>query len=233
MIEWVLEAAAALDPYAKRMFGGTGIYSHDAMFAIVYEGRVYLKVDDASVSAFEDESMAPFSPNERTTLKTFYEAPPSVLDDVDVLARWSERALAAAKSTRPARARSGRVPKDVAEFVDEQPPRLRSLAHTLIDIVLGIVPDAEVRVAPQSRTVRFFSPAAFCAIALGADDMRLVFRDGVDISDPEGRLSGTGKRARHLLVSGTADIDPSAIAPLVSSAHAISLERRCPSHPAD
>jgi DNA transformation protein and related proteins len=82
---------------ARRMFGGEGVYAGGAMFAIAYRERLYLKVDDASRVEFEELGSAPFKPNERQTLTSFYELPDEVAADDAELAAWAHRAIEAAR----------------------------------------------------------------------------------------------------------------------------------------
>ena len=84
---------------AKRMFGGQGIYAEGAMFAIAHDERIYLKVDDDSRPEFEQLGSGPFRPNERQTLKSFYELPDAVASDEAELAAWLHRAVEAAKKS--------------------------------------------------------------------------------------------------------------------------------------
>ena len=82
---------------AKRMFGGQGIYAEGAMFAIAYDDSLYLKVDDESRAEFEELGSAPFRPNARQTLRSFYELPGEVIAHDAELAAWAHRAIAAVK----------------------------------------------------------------------------------------------------------------------------------------
>ncbi|MGH2736746.1 MAG: TfoX/Sxy family protein [Actinomycetota bacterium] len=81
---------------AKRMFGGIGLYAGGPMFGIVYDGALYLKVDDTTRGLFEERAMGPFRPREGQTLTSYYEVPADVLDDRGELSTWCERALHAA-----------------------------------------------------------------------------------------------------------------------------------------
>jgi DNA transformation protein len=82
---------------AKRMFGGQGIYADGAMFAIAYGEALYLKVDDESRPEFEELGSGPFRPNERQTLRSFYELPEEVAADDAELAAWAHGAIEAAR----------------------------------------------------------------------------------------------------------------------------------------
>ena len=87
---------------ARRMFGGQGIYSDGAMFAIAYDEAIYLKVDDESRPEFEELGSGPFRPNARQTLRSFYELPDEVASDDAEFAAWAHRALEAARRSRAA-----------------------------------------------------------------------------------------------------------------------------------
>jgi DNA transformation protein len=103
----------------KRMFGGAGIWSDGLMFALVFDGAIFLKVDDASIPDFEREGSRPFVYTRakskgrvgRASL-SYWRLPERLYDDPDELAVWAGRALAIAQrkqSTSDKRAR--RKPK--------------------------------------------------------------------------------------------------------------------------
>ncbi len=81
---------------SRPLFGGYGVYWREAIFAILYGGKLYLKVDDQSKGDFVARGMGPFRPNERQTLKSYYEVPPEVLDDREGLLAWAREAIRAA-----------------------------------------------------------------------------------------------------------------------------------------
>ena len=68
---------------ARPMFGGHGLYWRDVIFAIAYGGRLFFKVEDRSKPAFEARGMGPFRPNQRQTIKSYYE--------VTKMCSWSPR----------------------------------------------------------------------------------------------------------------------------------------------
>jgi DNA transformation protein len=107
----------------KRMFGGAGIWSDGLMFAPVFDGAIFLKVDDASIPDFEREGSRPFvytrakSPGRagRASL-SYWRLPERLYDDPDELAVWASRALAVAqrKKVTP-RTRAKRKPSSSAQ----------------------------------------------------------------------------------------------------------------------
>jgi DNA transformation protein and related proteins len=102
----------------KRMFGGAGLYCEGLMFGLVFDGAIFLKVDETSIPDFEREGSQPFvytrakSPGRvgRHSL-SYWRLPERLYDDSDELAVWAGRALAIAerKKTVP-RARVKRKP---------------------------------------------------------------------------------------------------------------------------
>jgi DNA transformation protein len=108
----------------RRMFGGAGLYAEGLMFALVFDGAIYLKVDLASIPDFEREGSKPFvytrakSPGRigRHSL-SYWRLPERLYDDPDELAVWAGRAFsiaarkkaaARAKTPRPRRSATGR-----------------------------------------------------------------------------------------------------------------------------
>lgn len=101
----------------RRMFGGAGIYLHDACFAIVVDGAIFMRGDDAlgpDLEAAGGERWAYVNPTGRETMMPYWRLPESALDDPDEAAAWAGRALVpaekaaagkrAAKTRRQARA---------------------------------------------------------------------------------------------------------------------------------
>lgn len=79
----------------KAMFGGHGLYVGDTFFAIVYEDRLFFRTNDVTRPAYESAGMSPFRPNERQTLKSYFEVPPDVIEDREELEEWAYRAVEA------------------------------------------------------------------------------------------------------------------------------------------
>ncbi len=99
----------------RRMFGGAGIWSDGFMFALVFDGAIFLKVDAASIPDFEREGSRPFvytrakSPGRvgRASL-SYWRLPERLYDHPDELAVWAGRALAIAQRKKVApRGRAG------------------------------------------------------------------------------------------------------------------------------
>jgi DNA transformation protein and related proteins len=92
---------------AKRMFGGIGLYADGLMFGLVFDGVIYLRVDDASIPSFEREGSAPFvyplaKHHVGRPSRHFWRLPERLYDDPDELAVWAGRALAIAQQRKRA-----------------------------------------------------------------------------------------------------------------------------------
>lgn len=82
----------------RGMFGGVGIYASDLFFALIADDVLYLKVDAVNRPDFEARGRAPFRPpGERGETMRYYPLPDDVLDDVEALRPWVEKAIAAAR----------------------------------------------------------------------------------------------------------------------------------------
>lgn len=92
--DYVLDQLHGLSSVRFRsMFGGYGIYSEDLFFGILYEGRLYFKTNANTRDAYTDAGMKPFRPSEKQTLKNYYEVPPEVLDDDEILKEWARESI--------------------------------------------------------------------------------------------------------------------------------------------
>jgi len=103
--EFIRELFAPFRPVTvRRMFGGAGIWADGQMFALVFDGAIFLKVDDRSIPDFEREGSKPFvytrakskSRVGRASL-SYWRLPERLYDDPDELAAWAERALSIAE----------------------------------------------------------------------------------------------------------------------------------------
>ncbi len=103
--EFIRELFAPFRPVTvRRMFGGAGIFADGLMFALVFDGAIFLKVDEESIPHFEREGSKPFvytrakSPGRvgRASL-AYWRLPERLYDDPDELAFWAGRAFAIAE----------------------------------------------------------------------------------------------------------------------------------------
>lgn len=94
---------------ARGMFGGFGLFVDGAMFALVADGSLYLRVDEANRPAFEAQGLQPwvYGAAGRQMTMSYYPPPEDALEDPDALREWFEGARAA--SARAAAAKASRA----------------------------------------------------------------------------------------------------------------------------
>jgi DNA transformation protein and related proteins len=106
--EFIRELFAPFRPVTvKRMFGGAGLWADGLMFGLLFDGAIFLKVDEASIPDFEREGSQPFvytrakSPGRigRASL-SYWRLPERLYDDPNELVAWAGRALAIAEHKR-------------------------------------------------------------------------------------------------------------------------------------
>ena len=88
---------------ARAMFGGFGIYKDDLMFGLIADEELYFKVDQQNKEEFESEMLLPFVyvKKDKEMKMSYYQAPDSALENVDMMHRWALSGYEAA--TRAAR----------------------------------------------------------------------------------------------------------------------------------
>ena len=95
--------------------------------------------------------------------------------------------------------------KNVDSWVSEHDPAIRQIAQTLRQLIRST--------APQLReTIKWGNPTYSGdenIMYLAATDsyVNLGFFNGASLSDPSGRIAGTGKRMRHVKVRALEDVD--------------------------
>ena len=88
------------DVEARSMFGGNGLYHDGVFFGILWMGRLYLKTTEATRVEFVKRGMKPFRPNQRQTLKSYYEVPVEIIENREALEEWARRAAETKSETR-------------------------------------------------------------------------------------------------------------------------------------
>lgn len=96
-IDYVIDQLAAWgEVYARKMFGGAGLYCNGTMFGLIADDVAYLKVDDSNREDFVRAGASPFNPypnKVKATVMSYYEIPVDVLENRTVLAEWAQRSL--------------------------------------------------------------------------------------------------------------------------------------------
>jgi DNA transformation protein and related proteins len=78
----VLEQLTALPGLLReRMFGGHGLYSGDAFFGIVFDGRLYFKTNPGTLPDYPAQNSAVIAPSEKQVLMNYREVPLDIVED--------------------------------------------------------------------------------------------------------------------------------------------------------
>jgi DNA transformation protein len=94
-LEFLTEWLAPLGAISSRaMFGGYCLYCDGAVFALVADNTLYLKVDDATRLRFELLGLKPFRPYEdKPEVMQYYPPPADFFEDRDVMRDWGGQAV--------------------------------------------------------------------------------------------------------------------------------------------
>jgi len=98
-LNYIMECMAFLRGLRVRgMFGGYGLYQNDLIFAIVVNDVLYLKADAAIEHEFSSRGLRPFTytVQDRSVTMQYFEAPPDVFEQPEVMQEWTQKALGAA-----------------------------------------------------------------------------------------------------------------------------------------
>ena len=85
---------------AKAMFGGYGLYKDGTVFGIIADGELYLKVDEKNLAQYKDRGSCPFTyegKKRKVITMPYWEVPPDVLEDRELLLHWVDASLAASR----------------------------------------------------------------------------------------------------------------------------------------
>ena len=92
---------------ARAMFGGFGVYRDGLMFALLLDERLYFKVDEQTVGAFNARGLGPFtyeSADGKVGSLKYFTAPDEVYEDSQEMVRWARDAYACAVRAQGAKA---------------------------------------------------------------------------------------------------------------------------------
>ena len=100
----------------RRMFGKTGVFCDGAMFGMVTENTLYLRVDDENREMFKEAQSSPplnYEKKGGTIDLSFWRVPERLFDEPDEFVAWARAALAAAHRVAANRKRT--APKRKSE----------------------------------------------------------------------------------------------------------------------
>lgn len=100
--ENIRDLFAGLGPVEiRRMFGGAGVYLGDACFALMADGRIWMRGDDELGRAFEaagGERWNYQGRRKKPVAMPYWQLPDSALDDPDEAVAWARRSLVPAEA---------------------------------------------------------------------------------------------------------------------------------------
>jgi DNA transformation protein and related proteins len=83
------------DVNGRKMFGGYGIFTEDAMFAMVSsKGDIHFKVDDSNRQNYEAAGSLQFHN------MPYYQLPEAIFQNEDVLFAWAKESMAIAQASK-------------------------------------------------------------------------------------------------------------------------------------
>ena len=100
LADHVLDLLTPLGGVTRRyMFGGWGFYKDGLFFALIADGKFYLKTGPCNVQEFRDAGLAEwqYQTEKGTMSMNYHEAPEAALESPPLMARWAKKGLAAAQ----------------------------------------------------------------------------------------------------------------------------------------
>jgi len=101
-LAYILDQVSAWgDVTVRKMFGGAGLYRDGKMFGLVADNVLYLKVDDTNRDKYVAAGSAPFKPYpDKPAIQSYFEIPPDILEDPEVLIEWAKESLSVQKKRK-------------------------------------------------------------------------------------------------------------------------------------
>ena len=103
--DWVRDHLGDLGPIEiKRMFGAAGVKRDGAMFALLDDGVIWLKADEALAAELVAQGASQFTyatGDGQTMSMAYWSLPESALDDPDEAVEWARRSLEVALRPKP------------------------------------------------------------------------------------------------------------------------------------
>ena len=98
-VSHVVDLLQGLGPvYARRMFGGHGIFLDGLMFGLLADRELYLKADDVNRQNFIDLGLQAFTYHKqgKAMALSYFQAPEEALENLEIMTEWGNTAFAAA-----------------------------------------------------------------------------------------------------------------------------------------
>ncbi len=110
---------------------------------------------------------------------------------------------------------------ELEDFLEDYSQPVRNLSLQLRDLIFEIDPKVIEQLDKPAHLLAYGYAKTYthlmCVVILYKDYINLGFPRGVDLPDPEGLLEGTGKRARHVKIYDTEQIESPEVAALIQA----------------
>ena len=99
--DYVVDQLELFGPvFARKMFGGYGLFFDGVIFGVIADDEFYLKVDDTNRPRYLKAGMKPFNPfGEESYSMTYFEVPIEVLEDKYELESWARESFIISQNT--------------------------------------------------------------------------------------------------------------------------------------
>ena len=118
---------------------------------------------------------------------------------------------------------------DLNAFLASYAPEVQALVLGLRELILDVVPTAIEQVDQPGKLIGYgFKPTykdTICVIMPLKSAVNLGFPRGVELTDPEGLLTGTGKRARHVRITTLMDANLPGLRGLIEASVTLTQSR--------
>ncbi len=112
----------------------------------------------------------------------------------------------------------------VDDFLASYPSEISALARQMRTLILDVIPDAIEQVDIPAKLIGYGYDHTYtgliCGIAMQKSYVNLMFSRGTELPDPDGLLEGTGKKARHVKIRTSDDLNKPAVRALLRAAAA-------------
>ncbi len=108
---YIVDLLQGIGPvYAKRMFGGYGVFLEGLMFGLISNRELYLKVDAQTRHDFELSGLEAFTYHKqgKPMQLAYFQAPEEALESPQVMVEWGNRAYGVALRAAASKATNGR-----------------------------------------------------------------------------------------------------------------------------
>ena len=111
------------------------------------------------------------------------------------------------------------VEKTVDSWMSRLDPDQQPVAEAIRKLVLGADPDLSEAIKWDNPT--YEKHGKVCYLAATKSYVSLGFFNGASLTDPHGRIEGTGKKMRHVKIGALSDIDQQRFAAWIREAVAL------------